>query len=145
MDTHMNDQLLDDFRRASESILVIQQDMLRKWQRLLFSTLPCMGEQAERDKTLNERWRALAVEALNKHREMVDATYKCSNELFERALRVADAKDPDEFRHIVEDMWSQAFASLRERSESQVRDFYDMAAVVFELSRKSAPAAAPAT
>jgi hypothetical protein len=53
---------------------------------------------------------------------------------------MADAKSPDEYRQILDDMWSQTFTSLKERSESQVREFYDMAAMTFELSRKAAAA-----
>jgi hypothetical protein len=136
----MTDQLLDDFRRISESLLVVQQDLLRQWQRLLLSTRPGFGDQSEREKGLHKRWRELAMETLNKHRELVDSTYKCSNEFFERALRIADARSPDEYRQIVDEMWSQAFASLRERSEVQVRDFYNMAAMTFDMSRKATAA-----
>jgi hypothetical protein len=136
----MTDQLLDDFRRSSESMLLIQQDLLRQWQRLLLSTRPGIGEQADWEKSLYKRWRELALEALHKHREMVDSTYKSSNEIFERALRIPDARSPDEYRQVVDDIWSQAFASLKERSESQVRDFYNMASVAFELSHKAATA-----
>jgi hypothetical protein len=136
----MTDQLLDDFRRASESLLAMQQDLLRQWQRLLLSSLPGIGEDGEWAKSLQKRWRELAVETLNKHRELIDSTYKSSNELFERALRIADAKSPDEYRQILDDLWTQAFTNFRERSESQLRDFYNMAAMTFELSRKTAAA-----
>jgi hypothetical protein len=137
---HMTDQLLDDFRRISESMLMMQQDVFRQWQRVLLSATPGIRESGEWEKNMQKRWRELAVETLNKHRQMVDSTYKSSNELFEQALHVADAKSPDEYRQIVDNLWSQAFVSIKERSESQLRDFYNMAAMAFELSRK-APAA----
>jgi len=136
----MNDQLLDDFRRMSESLLAMQQDLLRQWQRILLSSRSNAGEDSEWEKALQKRWRELAVETLNKHRELIDSTYKFSNEFFERALRIADAGSPDEYRQMVDDLWSQAFVNLRERSESQLRDFYKIAAMTFEFSRKAAAA-----
>jgi hypothetical protein len=132
----MTDQLFDDYRRIWESLLTVQQDLLRQWQRVALTSRPIADGQAEREKELQRRWRELVLETLNKHRELVDSTYRFSNEIFEKTLHIADARSPDEYRQAVDDLCNQAFIGLTERSEARLRDFYHMAGAMYELSRR---------
>ena len=134
----MNDQLLDDLRRSSESLLAMQQDFLRRSQLLFFKQLG-LGERSESERSLQKRSREFVVTMLNKHREFVDSTYRSSNQLFERALCATETNSPDEYRHIVDDLQRELLATVRERSESQVREFCNMADEAFEYTRKAAP------
>jgi hypothetical protein len=133
----MTDQLFDDFRKSSESLLAMQEDVFKRWQRLLLAQLG-VGERGAWEQNLQKRARELMVTMLNKHREFIDATYRSHNELFEQALRAAEATSPDEYRHIVDDLRRKSLATLREQSESRIRELYNMADEAFEYTRKAA-------
>jgi hypothetical protein len=123
----MFDQLIDGVRKASESSLQMQQEMFKHWTRLF--TGPAQevgaqaGAQAEWGQTSQKRWLELGVEMLNRHREAVDSIYKSGIQLIEQTFHVTEAKSPDDYRRMVEDLWRKLFDLQKEQSESQFRDF----------------------
>jgi hypothetical protein len=123
----MFDQLIDGVRKASESSLQMQQEMFKHWTRLV--TGPAQeagaqaGAQAEWGQTSQKRWLELGVEMLNRHREAVDSIYKSGIQLIEQTFHVTEAKSPDDYRRMVEDLWRKLFDLQKEQSESQFRDF----------------------
>jgi hypothetical protein len=138
MDGRMTGQLFEDYRKASESMLGMQRDALKHWQQFLLSAQPGAGQRGEWDKTLQKHWRELTIDMLNKQREYVDLTYRTGNELIEQALRTSEAKSPGEYRQMMEDISRKSIATLKEKSESQLRTFFGLADKVFDLGRKAA-------
>lgn len=119
----MFDQLIDGVRKASESSLQMQQEMFKNWTRLFSGPAHEAGAQAELGRGSQKRWLDLSVEMLNRHRETVDAIYKAGIQLIEQTFHVSEAKSPDDYRKMVEDLWRKLFELQKEQSESQVRDF----------------------
>jgi hypothetical protein len=123
----MFDQLIDGVRKASESSLQMQQEMFKHWTKLF--TGPAQdagaqaGAQAEWGRTSQKRWLELGVEMLNRHREAVDSIYKSGIQLIEQTFHVTDAKSPDDYRQMVEDLWRKLFDLQKQQSENQFRDF----------------------
>lgn len=119
----MFDQLIDGVRKASESSLQMQQEMFKNWTRLFTGQATEAGAQADWGRSSQKRWAELAVEMLNRHREVVDTTYRSGIQIIEQSFHVAEAKTADDYRRMVEDLWRKLFDLQKEQSESQFRDF----------------------
>src|SRR5262245_10303951 len=119
----MFDQLIDGVRKASESSLQMQQEMFKQWTRLFTGQATEVGTQADWGRTSQKRWAELAVEMLNRHREVVDTSYRSGIQIIEHSFHVAEAKTADDYRRMVEDLWRKLFDLQKEQSESQFRDF----------------------
>jgi hypothetical protein len=102
----------------------MHQEMFKQWTRL-FSGTPMDGgsQAADWGRTSQKRWVELGVEILNRHRETLDATYKTGIQIIEQAFHVSEAKSPDDYRRMVEDLWRKLFDLQKSSSESQFRDF----------------------
>src|SRR3954469_15074563 len=79
-----------------------------------------------------QKWVDTVTEMLTKHRETLDAQYEAGIRTIEDAFKVGEAKDPQQFRRLTEELWKQGFECLNSVVESQVRDvqatmqkFYD--------------------
>jgi hypothetical protein len=120
----MFDQLFESLRRASESSMQMQQDLLKHWaQQWLVAQPSAAGASTEWGKNLKKRWSDVTLELLNKHRESLDAAYRSGIQLVEQTFRTTEAKSSDEYRRMVEDLWRKLFETLKDQSETQFRDF----------------------
>jgi hypothetical protein len=136
----MLDQVFDNFRKASESTLQMQQDFFRQWVNQWPTTPPASATGTawvEQAQTFQKRWLESVTELMNKHRETVDAQYKAGIRAIEDALRVGDAKTPDDYRRISEDIWRKSFDNLKSSAETQARDFQAAVEKWFELIAKA--------
>jgi hypothetical protein len=94
----MLDQVFEEFRKASESSLQLQQDMFRHWAQQWLSTTPsAAGLSSEWGRTFQKRWLDLTLDTLKKHRETVDATYQSGISLIEQAFKASEAKSSEDF------------------------------------------------
>jgi hypothetical protein len=119
-------QLMENFRKASESSFQTGQDLLKQWVQQAGSApggvnapTPAWAEG------LHKRWVEVASEALTKHRELLDATYKSSIQLLGQSFEVGEAKSIEEQRRRVEDLWHKLSDSVRGQYEAQYREFQD--------------------
>ncbi len=137
----MLDQLFEISRKAAESSLQVQQAMFKHLTQDWLSTSPnaSSGISADWAGTMRKRWMELTLEALNKHRESVDSTYRASIQTMEQALRLADAKSSEECVRTVEDVWRKLFDSYKGQSEVQFREFKTWAEKSFETIHKTEP------
>ena len=134
----MLDELFELSRKAAESSMQMQQAMFKHWTQGLISETPtAAGISADWGGTARKRWIDLTIEALNKHRESLDSTYRASIQSMEQALRVADAKSPDDCVRGVEDVWRKLFENVKGQSEAQFREFQAWAEKSFESARKA--------
>jgi hypothetical protein len=74
---------------------------------------------------------------LNKHRETLDTQYKAGIRALEESFRVNEAKSPDDFRRMTEELWRKGFETLKSSTESQIRDFQAAAQKWGELMAKA--------
>jgi hypothetical protein len=115
----MFDQLFETFRKASESSLQLQQDFFKQW---LQATPFANGNQADWSQ-LSKRWQEQAAEALNKHRALLDSSYRSGIEMIEQSFRVSEARSPEDYRRLIEDLWRKLTDTFKMQTEAQARDF----------------------
>jgi hypothetical protein len=137
----MIDQVFDNFRKASESTLQMQQELFKQWTSQWSGAAPtpagtpaALAEQAH---SFQKRWLETVTELMNKHRESLDAQYKAGIKAIEESFKVAEAKTPDDYRRLTEDLWRKGFESLKSSTESQIRDFQSAVQKWFELMAKA--------
>jgi hypothetical protein len=121
----MFDQVMDNYRKAVESTMQLQRELLRQW------TGPWpMVPGAEGFKLpgfdeadgLRKKYGQGLTEMLNRHRESLDAQYKAGIKTIEEAFRLNEAKDPQQLRKLVEELWRQSFDCLKTVVETQMKD-----------------------
>jgi hypothetical protein len=116
----MFDQLYDGFRKASESSIVAQQEMIKQWvQQWPSASLSAAGSAIERNSEFHKRWVETATSTLNRQRELLDGACKAGVQFIEQSARLTDARSPDEFRKLCEDLWRKVFQSLKDQTEAQ--------------------------
>ena len=147
----MFDMILDNYRKATESTMKLQQEMLRNWTtqwphmfglpnracHFRARTMPG-GEWLEKFGAAQKKWGETVIEMLNKHRETLDAQYKAGIRTIEDAFKVGEAKDPQQFRRLTEELWKQSFECLNTVVESQMRDVQAAMQKCYEVASKSA-------
>lgn len=122
----MDDQLFDSFRKASESSLQMQQEILKHWtERLTGSPSQAPIGSSEASQRIQKRWLALGIELLNKHRASLDSTYAAGIKLIEQSFGAAEAKSPEEYRRLTEDLWRKLFDTYKNQAEAQFDAFKD--------------------
>ena len=138
-------QVIENFRKASESSLQASQDLLKQWVQHAGAAPghpnPGVPEWAE---GVQKRWFELTTDALSKHRELLDATYKSSIQLLGQTLEVGEAKSLEEQRRRVEDLWRKLSDSVRVQYEAQYREFQDAANKWLEVVRSGVVPPRPA-
>jgi len=92
---------------------------------------------AEQAQSFQRRWLEGVTEVMNKHREKLDAQYKAGITAIEDAFRVTEAKTPEEYRRMTEDLWKKSFESLKGSAESQIHDFQKAIEAWFEMATKA--------
>ena len=123
----MFDQVFDNFRKATETTLQAQQDLFRQWVSQwpsfpMASAMPSSGVP-EKVRTFQKQWTDSVTTLMTKHCEALDAQYRAGIKTIEDALRTTEAKSPEEFRKLTEELWRKSFEVLRQTIENQIRDF----------------------
>ena len=157
----MFDMILENYRKATESTMKLQQDVLRTWTMQwpqMFGAqtfgLPFMGGPAstgvrsgsampgaawlEQLSDAQKKWGETVTDMLNKHRESLDAQYKAGIRTIEEAFKVGEAKDPQQFRRLTEELWKHSFECLKTVAEAQTRDVQAAMQKFYEVASKSA-------
>ena len=120
----MDDQLFDSFRKASESSLQMQQELLKQWtERWAASASQAPNAAGEASQQAQKRWLALGIELLEKHRASLDSTYAAGIQLIAQSFRTAEAKSSDEYRRLTEDLWRKLFDTYKRQTEAQFDAF----------------------
>src|SRR4051812_15913936 len=105
--------MLDQFRQAIESATQFQQDLVRSWSQSLFqgAVIPSPAGAdvgagwIDRVRTVQKEYSATVTDLLNRHRELLDTQYRAGIRTIEDAFRVGEAKDPEQFRKLTEELW----------------------------------------
>jgi hypothetical protein len=123
----MFDQILDNYRKVAESTMQFQQTMMRNWtaQWPQMNGLGMANPGAawlEQVHAAQRKWGETVVGMLDKHRETLDAQYRAGIRLIDDAFRTSEAKDPEQFRRLTEELWRHSFETLKSVSEDQIRE-----------------------
>jgi hypothetical protein len=137
----MLDQIIENFRRASESSLQMQQEafkqLAQQWSGGPHSS-GSSGPSADWTGNIHKRSIDLTVESLNRNCESLEAMYRSGIGLVEQALRVSEAKSPEDYRRMVDELWRKLFTTFKEQSEVQLREFQRWAETMFEMAPRPA-------
>lgn len=120
----MFEQIIDSFRKASESTIAGQQQLFKQWlQQLPGASVPAAGPVgSEWSHALQKQWLDALGETLNKQRELLDASYRKGAELIGQAARASELKSPDDYRRLTEEIWRSVSETLKEQAEANVRE-----------------------
>ena len=139
----MFDQVVDTFRKTIDSSMQIQQEMFRQfvqqWSQV--PGVPTPGSMiantwADQIHTIQRKWAQTITDLLNRHREVLDTQYRAGIRTIEDAFRVGEAKNPEQFRKLTEELWRQIFESMKTVIETQTRDLQAVTQQGFEAMTK---------
>lgn len=126
----MFDQMMETFRKTTESALKAQQQMMQQWAGATATaaaptpTPPAAGmPAADQVRAYQRQVAATFTELLRKHRETLDAQYGLGIQALEEAFRLGDAKDPAEFAKRAEELCRHSFDCLKAVADDQLRGF----------------------
>jgi len=135
----MVDKILENYSKAAESTLRLQQEMLRNWtmQWSPFGTqvfeLPLTGTSTSasetpapawlgRLSTAQRKWAEAVTDMLKRHQETLDEQYRAGIRAIDGAFRVGEARDPQQFRRLSEELWRRNCEVLKTAVASQMHD-----------------------
>lgn len=145
----MYDQMLDGFRKAAEATLQAQQEMFKQWAQQAGKVPPMPGVaatpdpaaavngMADRLRAAGRQWSDAITHTMEKHRETLDAQYKAGIRTIEDAFRVGEAKDPEQYRRLVEELWRHSIEALKTVTEAQMKEFRDVLQEWSDVAAKS--------
>lgn len=133
----MFEQLLDSFRKASESSILGQQQLFKQWlQQWPGAPAASPGLATDWPHALQKQWLDSLGETLNRQRELLDASYRKGAALIEQASRTTELK-PEDYRRLAEEIWRSVSDTLKEQAEANVRDFQKATQRWLDLAPKS--------
>jgi hypothetical protein len=127
----MLDQLIETFRKASESSLHMQQDLFKYWTQQFTgaaSTAPGANEWAKNAQKQ-------MIDLLNKQREALDAAMKSGIQLIEQTFRATEAKSPEDYRRTMEDLWRTLIETFKTQAETQYREYQKWSEKSFDIAQ----------
>jgi hypothetical protein len=132
----MFEQLFEGFRKASESSILAQQEMLKQWvQQWPTASLGAAGSAIERNSSFQKRWVESAVETWARHRELLDSTARAGLQFIEQSARISDAKSPDDYRRMLEELYRKTFDLLKIQSEAQFAELRKASQSFLEMAQ----------
>jgi hypothetical protein len=136
----MFEQMLNTYRSAAESTLQLQQMMLRNWTQQWPQVFSLTGVQnpgtawMEQAQAMQKKWAETITAMLEKHRETLDHQYKAGIKTIEDSFKLGQAKDPEQFMRLTEELWKHSFEALKTVTEEQMKQFQDAMQKWFELA-----------
>src|SRR5208282_1690334 len=135
----MFDMILETYSKAVESTLRLQQEMLRHWtmQWSPFGTqvfeLPLTGTSTSVSETpaaawleqlsmAQRKWAEAVADMLKRHQETLDEEYRAGIRAIDGEFRVGEARDPEQFHRLSEELWRRNCEVLKTAVASQMHD-----------------------
>ena len=151
----MVDMILENYSKAVESTLRLQQEMLRHWtmQWSPFGTqvfeLPLTGTSTsasetpaaawlERLSTAQRKWAEAVTDMLKRHQETLDEQYRAGIRAIDDEFRVGEARDPEQFHRLSEELWRRNCEVLKTAVASQMHDVQSVMQKWYEAARLGA-------
>jgi hypothetical protein len=118
----MFEKVFENLRKAAEANVQAQQEMFQKWVSM-WPGVPSSYAWGEKFQKVQKKWNQIVAEQVKKQREMLDEQFSAGLRNIEESFRLAEAKDPEEFRAKTLELWSKSFDYLRQTAEAQLREF----------------------
>lgn len=141
----MFDQVFENLKKATESSIQMQQEMFQKFAHMvpgattspLGAAMPNAGPAVEAFQKWQHRWEETVSDLFRRQRELVDSHYAAGLKSLENLFQVGEAKSPQEYQEKVVELYKKSFESLRQLSESQLKEFKSAAEKWAELMTKT--------
>jgi hypothetical protein len=117
----MIEQVFENLRRATEFNIRTQQRLFKKWAGMYGAPMP--NGTTEQIARAQDQWTEFVTSLIKKQRETIEPHFKNGLKILEEACCLVDAKDPEEVRAKVVELWQKAFQSVRQLCEAQIYDF----------------------
>ena len=153
----MIDKILENYSKAVESTLKLQQEMLRNWT----MQWPQFGAQVfeppltgtstaasaapaaaatwlEQLSKAQKKWTEAVADMLKRHQETLDEQYRAGIRAIDDGFRVGEARDPEQFRRLSEELWRQNCEVLKTAVASQMHDVQSVMQKWYEAARLGA-------
>jgi hypothetical protein len=130
------EQVFDGFRKATEATVQMQQEMFRQWT-AYWPGFPKPQPRSEQCQKFQKEWAQALTELTQKYQEAWERQYKASMDSLEKAFQLAEAKDAEEFRQKMTELWQKSFDCLKDVSQTQLRNFQAAVEKWLELAKKA--------
>jgi len=119
----MFNQIYENFRRATEATVQLQQEMFKTWINLWPGnpdSSPGWGEQMQQ---FQKKWTELVGDMLKRQREVSGVQFKAGMQNINQAFKAGEARTPEELRAKSVELWQKCFDDLRQVYETQLHGF----------------------
>jgi len=129
----MFEQIFDEYRKAVDSSLKMQQEMYRQWMNgwpvKPPDVTPVMdrGAVKEQIRSYQKKWSHTLAETMEEQRESLNEQYKSGIETIESAFRTTEAKTPEEFWRLTQEFWRKSIDSYKTAFQAQSKYVQDLA------------------
>ena len=118
----MFEKVFENLRNATEASVQAQQEIFQKWITLWPGVPSSPYAFGEKFQKVQKKWNQTVAEQVKKQREALEAQFSAGLRNIEESFRLAEAKNPEEFRAKTLELWSKSFDYLRQTAESQLRE-----------------------
>jgi len=118
----MFNDVVENFRQATETTANLQQEMFKKWINL-WPGLPTQPNWQEQAKKIQKKWAEMVADMVKSQTELTEAQFKAGLANIDKAFQMAQAKTTEELRTKSLELWRQCFDNLRKVHEAQVQAF----------------------
>jgi hypothetical protein len=135
----MFEQIFEEYRNAVDSSLQMQQEMYRQWMNGWpikpsdVANGPAAGSIAEQVASYRREWSSKLAEAMDRHREVLNAQYKAGIDAIQSAFKTADARTPEEYWRLTQEFWRKSIDSFKTAYESQSKYLQSLAEMWMEM------------
>jgi hypothetical protein len=131
------DQMFESFRKASMSSLQLQQEVFKQFSQQWPMPATAPGGAPEWVPQFQKRWAEFASDSLTRSRESLETMYKLALEMVALTSRVYESKTPEEYRAGVEEARVKVFDTIKDQSDTQLREFQKTAEKWFDVFNKA--------
>jgi len=148
----MVDMILENYSKAVDSALKMQQEMLRNWTMpwsacgTRVPELPLTGTSTaatattaaawlEPFRAVQAKWAEAVIDMLKRNRETLDEQYRAGIRIINDAFRIGEARDPEQFLCLSQELSRQNFEVLKTAIASQMHDIQCVTQKCYEAAR----------
>jgi hypothetical protein len=135
----MFEQIFDEYRKAVDSALKMQEEMYRQWMNGWPIKPPDVtsaedrGVVKEQIRSYQKKWSDTLAETMEKHREALNEQYKSGILAIESAFRTTEATTPEEYWRLTQEFWRKSIDTYKSAFESQGKYVQDLAQMWLDM------------
>jgi hypothetical protein len=135
----MFNQAYENFRRATEVTVQMQQEMFKTWFNFWPGSPANPTFSGQKVQEFQKKWAEFFGEMIKKQREVTSEQFKAGVQNIEKVFQLAEAKTPDELRTQSIELWKKCFGDIQHVYEAQLRGFQFVTDKFAEITKKTVP------